>query len=69
MTTTMQIYLTIGVIVFLIFIITIVATSILGGSYYYEKIENVFRFIAETSFFTFIGWIAWIVIAGIWHLY
>lgn len=69
MTTTMQIYLTILVITIFVFIILVAITSTLSGYYYYEKISDVFFNITATIFFFLIGWVLWLGIAFIWHLY
>lgn len=69
MTTTMQIYLTILVIASFIAIVTIIIGSVLNGYYYYEKYSGVFYYIAGISFFFILGWVLWIGIALIWHLY
>lgn len=69
MTTTMQIYLTILAISIFIVIVTVIIESIFSGYYYYEEISGVFYYIAGISLFFTIGWILWIVIACIWHLY
>ena len=69
MTIAMQIYLTILVIAIFIAVVTVIIGSICSGNYYYEEISGVFYYIAGISLFFIIGWVLWIGIAFIWHLY